>query len=412
MKKIRLTLIALSAVVVTLVVSSLAQAQATRTWVSGTGNDANPCTRTQPCATFAAALALTAPGGEISVIDAGSYGAVTITKSVTINGTGTLAGVSATSTDAVIVNAGPSDTVILRHLEITGGESGLPSGRSVNAITYLGGKELHVEGCRISNLSSHGINVSLSGSGVLAVKDTIITGVDIGTRLTTSSGSLNALFDEVRIQGARLGIEVLAGSATISRSNITHATDEGVRFLSGASLHIEDTVISNMTNGINVSLNQAANAEVYIIDSYIRNNANVGIFVSNAGAGIVTVGIEKTTSENNNFGLIGRNNARIGVSNSLFAGNATTGILAEVLTPGPTSIIHMVDCKVRGNGTGLSAGNSAVANQGNLRVSGTTISFNGTGVTAGNGQASTFADNILRDNTAPGAFTGPALTKN
>jgi len=416
MKKIRLTLIALSAVVVTLVVSSLAQAQATRTWVSGTGNDANPCTRTQPCATFAAALALTAPGGEISVIDAGSYGAVTITQSVTINGTGTLAGVSATSTDAVIVNAGPSDTVILRHLEITGGESGLPSGRSVNAITYLGGKALHVEGCRISNFSSHGINVSLSGSGVLAVKDTIITGVDIGARLTTSSGSLNASFDEVRIQGARVGIEVLAGSATISRSSITHATGEGVlegvRFLSGASLHIEDTVISNMTNGINVSLNQAANAEVYIIDSYIRNNANVGIFVSNAGAGIVTVGIEKTTSENNNFGLIGRSNARIGVSNSLVAGNAFTGILAEVQVPGPISIIHVVDCKVRGNGTGLSAGNSAAANQGNLRVSGTTISFNGTGVTAGNGQASTFADNILRDNTAPGAFTGPALTKN
>ena len=416
MKKIRLTLIALSAVVVTLLASSLAQAQATRTWVSGTGNDANPCTRTQPCATFAAALALTAPGGEISVIDAGSYGAVTITKSVTINGTGTLAGVSATSTDAVIVNAGPSDTVILRHLEITGGESGLPSGRSVNAITYLGGKELHVEGCRISNFSSHGINVSLSGSGALAVKDTIITGVDIGARLTTSGGSLNASFDEVRIQGARVGIDVLAGSATISRSSITHGTGEGVlegvRFQSGPSLHIEDTVISNMTNGINVGLNQAANAEVYIIDSQIRNNANVGIFVSNAAPGIVNVAIERTTSENNNFGLIGRNNARIGVSNSLFAGNAFTGILAEVLTPGPISIIHVVDCKVSGNGTGLSAGNSTAVNQGNLRVSGTTISFNGTGVTAGNGAASTFADNILRDNTAPGAFSVPALTKN
>jgi hypothetical protein len=415
MKKIRLTLIALSAVVVTLVVSSLAQAQATRTWVSGTGNDANPCTRTQPCATFAAALALTAPGGEISVIDAGSYGAVTITKSVTINGTGTLAGVFAGSTDAVIVNAGPSDTVILRHLEITGGESGLPSGRSVNAITYLGGKELHVEGCRISNLSSHGINVSLSGSGVLAVKDTIITGVDIGARLTTSSGSLNASFDEVRIQGARVGIEVLAGSATISRSNITHATGEGVlegvRFVSGASLHIEDTVISNMTNGINVALNQIANAEVYIIDSYIRNNSNVGIFVSNSGTGLIHMVVERTTSKNNSFGLIGRSHARIAVRDSAFSGNSMTGILAEVVTAGPVSVIDVINCAVTSNGTGLSSGNSAQINQGNLRVSGTTISFNGTGVTTGNGSASTFGDNILRDNIAPGAFTMPALVK-
>jgi hypothetical protein len=72
----------------------------------------------------------------------------------------------------------------------------------------------------------------------------------------------------------------------------------------------------------------------------------------------------------------------------------------------------VTNSSITGNGTGLSAGNSAVANQGNLRVSGTTISFNGTGVTAGNGLANTFSDNILRDNTAPGAFSAPALTKN
>jgi hypothetical protein len=83
-----------------------------------------------------------------------------------------------------------------------------------------------------------------------------------------------------------------------------------------------------------------------------------------------------------------------------------------VLTAGPISIIDVIDSLVTNNGTGLSAGNSAQANQGNLRVSGSTISFNGTGVTAGNGAANTFADNILRDNTANGAFTLPALTKN
>jgi hypothetical protein len=187
---------------------------------------------------------------------------------------------------------------------------------------------------------------------------------------------------------------------------------DGVRFLAGGSLHVEDTTINNMTNGINVGLNQAANAEVYVKNTYIRNNSNVGIFVSNSGTGVINMVVERTTSENNVFGMIGRNNSRISARKSVFSGNSTTGVLSEVLTAGPVSVIDVVDCMVTGNGTGLSSGNSAAANQGNLRVSGTNISFNATGVTAGNGTASTFADNILRDNTAAGAFTLPALTKN
>src|SRR6185503_17996498 len=70
-----------------LVVASAAQAQATRTWVSGVGDDLNPCSRTAPCKTFAGAISKTAKDGEISVLDPGGYGAVTITKSIYINGT-------------------------------------------------------------------------------------------------------------------------------------------------------------------------------------------------------------------------------------------------------------------------------------------------------------------------------------
>src|SRR3569833_3224253 len=69
-----------------------AYAQATRTWVSGTGDDANPCSRTAPCKTFAGAISKTAAGGEINCIDTGGYGAVTITKSITIDCTSTDAG--------------------------------------------------------------------------------------------------------------------------------------------------------------------------------------------------------------------------------------------------------------------------------------------------------------------------------
>src|SRR5213593_4753683 len=104
----------------TFVCASMAQAQATRTWVSGVGDDANPCSRTAPCKTFAGAISKTAAGGEISVLDPGGFGAVTITKSITINGDGTLAGLLASLTNGIIVNAGVNDKVVIRSLSING----------------------------------------------------------------------------------------------------------------------------------------------------------------------------------------------------------------------------------------------------------------------------------------------------
>jgi hypothetical protein len=73
------------------------QAQATRTWVSGVGDDVNPCSRTAPCKTFAGAISKTAAGGEISALDPGGFSAVTITKAITINGGGMLASILGTS---------------------------------------------------------------------------------------------------------------------------------------------------------------------------------------------------------------------------------------------------------------------------------------------------------------------------
>lgn len=105
MSKARFVVNALALIVLTLGVSSLANAQATRTWVSGVGDDANPCSRTAPCKTFAGAISKTATTGEISVLDPGGFGAINITKSITINGDGTLAGILASLVNGVIVNA-------------------------------------------------------------------------------------------------------------------------------------------------------------------------------------------------------------------------------------------------------------------------------------------------------------------
>src|SRR5690348_14626696 len=91
-----------------------AQAQASRTWVSGVGDDANPCSRTAPCKTFAGAISKTAAGGEINCLDSAGYGAVTITKAISLVCDGVVGSVLVSGTNGIVVQAGPSDVVMLR----------------------------------------------------------------------------------------------------------------------------------------------------------------------------------------------------------------------------------------------------------------------------------------------------------
>src|SRR6059058_5256047 len=101
MNKFRLTINAFAVLVFSLAFVMIAQAQATRTWVSGVGDDLNPCSRTAPCKTFAGAISKTAAGGEINVLDAGGFGTVTITKSIRIDGTPFISGVLASQINGI-----------------------------------------------------------------------------------------------------------------------------------------------------------------------------------------------------------------------------------------------------------------------------------------------------------------------
>src|SRR5713226_8508420 len=165
MKTIRLMSSLLAACVVCLACSTLANAQACRTWVSGVGDDANPCSRTAPCKTFAGAISKTAPGGEINALDPGGFGAVTITKSISIEAVGVTAGVLVSGTNGIVVNAGPNDVVVLRGLTLEG------LGTSLAGINFISGGVLHVENCTINNFTN-GINFNPSMDAMLFVKDT------------------------------------------------------------------------------------------------------------------------------------------------------------------------------------------------------------------------------------------------
>src|ERR671915_2281890 len=105
---------------IALAIPSSASAQATRTWVSGVGDDANPCSRTAPCKTFAGAISKTAAKGQINCLDPGGFGGVTITKAIAIKCHYTEGGVLVSGTNAIVVNAGTNDRVTLRGLDING----------------------------------------------------------------------------------------------------------------------------------------------------------------------------------------------------------------------------------------------------------------------------------------------------
>jgi len=259
------------------------QAQATRTWVSGVGDDANPCSRTAPCKTFAGAISKTAAGGEISVLDPGGFGGVTITKAITINGDGTLAGVLVSGTNAIIVNAGVNDRVVLRGLSILG------VGTGINGIRFLAGKSLTVENVTISGFTTRGIDMSMSTSSKLIVRDTAITNVPTGVFVATTGGNLaNASLDNVHLTSTTNGLEGSNNSrVTISNSVISGNTSNGVLSSTATSrVNVDGCQISfNDLAGVNASVSGAI---IRIANNEIYNN-NTGILVA-AGASVESAG--------------------------------------------------------------------------------------------------------------------------
>src|SRR5262249_32467858 len=172
----------IAALVFLLAHAAPAAAQATRTWVSGLGDDANPCSRTAPCKTFAGAISKTAPGGEISVLDPGGFGAVTITKSISIVNDGVgVAGILVAGTNGIVINAGAADVINLRGIIIDGQTTGLAG------INFIAGGSLNVQNCVIKNFKSGvaaGLNFAPGVTSQFSVQDTVFT-----NNGTTSAGA-------------------------------------------------------------------------------------------------------------------------------------------------------------------------------------------------------------------------------
>jgi hypothetical protein len=285
---------ALTFLVLTVLLSAPAHAQATRTWVSGVGDDANPCSRTAPCKTFAGAISKTAAGGEISVLDPGGFGVVTITKAITINGDGTLAGILSAGTNGVIVNAGVNDRVTLRNISING------VGTGINGVRFLAGKSLELDNVTISGCTTRGVDMSVTTNAKLFLRDTRITNCGTGVFVTTTSGQAQAMLDHVSLEGNTNGFEASTnGRATITNSVISGNTSNGV--LASASTTRINLASSQVAFNDGVGINSSVSGAIIRISNNEIYNNNTGLSIA-AGAFI------ESANNNRNAGDVGTTN--------------------------------------------------------------------------------------------------------
>jgi len=247
----------------------VAHAQATRTWISGVGDDANPCSRTAPCKTFQGAIAKTASGGVIDVLDPGGFGGVTVTKSITLENVGMIGGVLITGSNGITVNDVSGNAVVtLRGLSFEGLGAG-NGGVGVRGVSFLSGKSLIIERCDIGNFTdaSNGAGISFTPSTAakLVVRDTTIHNNGSSAASTAgvvlrpaANGSINATLSDVRIlDGNNSGV-----IADASFGNVTAV--------------IRDSVISGFAaNGIIATGGNGA-ATVTVQGSTLSNNGLVG----------------------------------------------------------------------------------------------------------------------------------------
>ena len=249
--------------------SAPANAQATRTWVSGVGDDANPCSRTAPCKTFAGAISKTALNGEIDCLDPAGYGAVTITKSITIDCNHTLGSILNAGTNAVnipfdsFVAAGElRKTVRLRGLSLQGADTGIV-GIRITGGAASAGSAVFIEHCVIDGNfagAAKGISDERSGGGELyitnsTVRNTGAIGIVINPLAGAAVGArINAVIDAVRVENSNFGIAVgSAARVMINRSVFSGNTGPGIEAegpFAAVEMNVDRSVSSGNGTGI------------------------------------------------------------------------------------------------------------------------------------------------------------------
>src|SRR5215471_5181311 len=265
----RRLLTAASAAIIALAFASVASAQATRTWVSGVGDDANPCSRTAPCKTFAGAISKTATGGEIDVLDPGGFGAVTITKSISIEAC-CIAGVLVNQGNGITVSAPAGSFVVLRGLTIEG------LGLGLAGVKFNTGGSLYVENCFINDFTAFGIDFSpnQASNSFLSVKDTVIRNCQGGSSggilvAPVGGGTGTANISNVRLEANSVGLKVNTASGQVSVSDSIASNNT----FAGFSAAVASSVLNlDSVQSINNGTGLVCNGTLRIGRSHVANN--------------------------------------------------------------------------------------------------------------------------------------------
>jgi hypothetical protein len=287
-----------------------AQAQANRTWVSGVGDDVNPCSRTSPCKSFAGAISKTAAGGEIDCLDPGAFGPVTITKSISIVCDDVGAGVLAAGTIGFVINtASVNDVVVLRGLTIDGGGTGT-------------------------------IGIRINQAGRVEVHDSVITdfrgGSGIGISAVPGAASVKLLVSNTKITSNTTGISTnFTGTGTLSalieNSEISGNAAAGISYTAGnqpGTLVVRNSSVSNNVAGISLSSTVGAGSAVATVDGTLVNGNSGNGINANVNAGTIKITVVNSTVTSNNNGVSAvtfSGSALVSVMDSTLAYNAGAG---------------------------------------------------------------------------------------
>ena len=297
------------ALIVAVGVTASAQTLSSRTFVSGTGNDVNPCTRTAPCLTFAGALGKTARNGEINCLDPGGFGPVLITKSVTIDCEDNQGSILASSGIAVEINlrGDPADTkhfVKLRGITINGSSAGTRGG--TQGIVVSNGNTLpitvHVDQVTIDNFTLEGILFNGSG-GELVVRNSLVQN-NGGVGVTVNSFNTSIVH------------------AKIESSSFIH-NQQGIRVETAGRVSVYNCNVSNNAlNGVVAFPNGATQSEVNVYNSLIASNRQFGVFSGTQAGSTAIVRLDGNHIVNN-FGVGGAAGVRLLGGQVLSRGNNT-----------------------------------------------------------------------------------------
>ena len=281
MNTLKSTLKILTFLVFVFAFASIAQAQATRTWVSGVGDDVNPCSRTAPCKTFAGAISKTATNGEINCLDPGGYGAVTITKSITIDCEDTQGSILASLTNGVIVNSSTA-AVRLRGISING------AGNGINCVRVIAAASLVLDEVVCFGFSQHGVSVeNSSGAFGLVVLNSSFrnnTGNGINT-FVTGTGSATVAVDSSLFAFNNIGVNLgAAAKGSVRDSTLSNNSGQGVR-ADGATSSLSASNNQVVHNGTGIL---SANGAVVRIGANLVSFNTTGL--NGAGATLCSFG--------------------------------------------------------------------------------------------------------------------------